>query len=214
MKIKFLFFALTILYTNFIFAQTKKFQIGLEGGPTLASFDGKDRFKNNHSTKVGYTVGLSLQYDISKVVSIRTGLGFERKGYKMRFYNPLIDAYSRNIIFHFDYLTAPLLARITFGNKVKFFANAGPYFACLLSYNDSIDSYKYTTESWKQYYKRFDWGITGGIGGAYPLNNNLLLTLEARYNLGMYNINKEIYNTDFTTFNKSASLLAGIAYKL
>ncbi|WP_028980327.1 porin family protein [Sporocytophaga myxococcoides] len=211
MRIKLLFFALTILHTNFIFAQTKKFQIGLEGGPGLASIDGKDRFKNNHSTKVGYAVALTLQYDISKILSIRTGVGFERKGYKMSLNNPLIDVDAGEIRFHYDYLTAPLLARIILGNKIKFFTNAGPYFAYLLNLSDDRNLIKYSPESWKQYYKRFDWGITAGIGGAVPVKDNLLLTLEARYNFGLINSSKYL---QFKTYNNFAILLAGVAYKL
>ncbi len=146
MNIKLLFFAL-VIHTNFIFAQTKKFQIGLEGGPSLTSFDGKERFKNNHSTKVGYAIGLSLQYDISKIFSIRTGVGFEKKGYKLRLTNPFLNVDVIEIRYHFDYLTAPLLARITLGNKYKFFANAGPYFAYLLNVKDSRNLIKYSPES-------------------------------------------------------------------
>ncbi len=132
MNFKLVFFALAIIHTNFIFAQAKKFQIGLEGGPSLASIDGKDRFKDNYSTKVGYAVGLSLQYDVSKTFSIRTGAGFERKGFKMKLYNPFSSVDAGEIRYHFDYLVAPLLARVTLGNKIKFFANAGTYF-CLLT---------------------------------------------------------------------------------
>jgi opacity protein-like surface antigen len=214
MNIKLLFFALAIIHTNFIFAQTKKFQIGLEGGPSLASIDGKDRFKNNHNSKVGYAVGLSLQYDVSKIFSIRTGVGFERKGYKMSLYNPLINVDAGDLRFHFDYLTAPLLARITLGNKYKFFANAGPYFAYLLSVNDSRNFTKHYPESWKQYYKRFDWGITGGIGGAVEVKDNLSLTLEVRYNLGLNNYIKENPSLPFKSYINSAGILAGVAYKL
>jgi len=213
MKIKFLFFALTILYTNFIFAQTKKVQIGLEGGPTLASFDGKDRFKNNHSTKVGFAVGLSLQYDISKTISIRTGVGFERKGFKTRLYNPLTNQDAGEIRYHFDYLTIPVLARVTLGDKIKFFTNAGPYFAYLLDVTDSRGFYKFLPDSWKYNYQKFDWGITAGIGGALPIKDYLLLTLEIRYNFGLYNYIKKSSYIQYKCYNNSASLLAGLAYR-
>ncbi len=45
-------------------------------------------------------------------------------------------------------------------------------FAYLLNVDDTRNLIKYSNESWKLYYKRFDWGIIGGIGGSVPVKDN------------------------------------------
>ena len=71
---------------------------------------------------IGFSCGLTFQYNFPKLISIRTNIAFERKGAIAK--NQAIDEFGNQIgevTIHtnFDYLTIPLLAKLTFGNKIK-----------------------------------------------------------------------------------------------
>ena len=219
-NIKSIFFGLllqTVLGTTY--GQTNKFDVGAEGGPSLIFLRGNNLIDKNHKPAMGFSGGLFFQYNFKKVVSLRTSIAFERKGSVFTEQstdingNPLGEI---NTNTNFDYLTFPILLRATFGKKVQYFINAGPYFGYLIkqtsvSKGNNIPT---TTIDNTLLDKRFDLGISAGLGLSLPIKTKFAFSFEARNNLGLYNIsdipvvNNEALKTNSTNF------LLGFTYKL
>ena len=115
-----------------------------------------------------------------------------------------------------DYVVVPLLLRISFGDKINFFSNAGPYWATLLkrkwvlekaitlSGGGQVDEFDLTDNTEKS-----DYGIAVGIGASAVFNERIVISLEARHNMGMANINQE--SVELNT--RTTLILAGVAFK-
>ncbi len=218
-KLKILIPAAILFCSTLLLGQTNKFDIGLEGGPGLTFIRGNELIDEYNAT-IGYSAGVAFQYNFPKMISIRTNLAFERKGSTRKF--PAKDQDNNTIgkitfNTNFNYLTIPVLARITFGRKIKLFINIGPYFGYLIKQTEVMEAFNEfpeTTTNNTENDKRFDVGITGGIGGGIAIHERILLTLEIRNNLGLYNISKiPVYN-DGSVKTNSTNLLVGIVYHL
>jgi len=211
----------TIIFCSTVsFGQTNKFDVGLEGCPSLTSLRGNDFVEAFYDPTIGFSGGLTFQYNFSKLVSIRTNIAFERKGAIAKtqaidiFGNPIGEVTSH---INFDYLTVPLLARLTFRNKIKFFVNVGPYLGYLVKQTfvvKAFNEFPKSTSDNTVYYERIDVGLTAGLGVGLPIKEKLLLTLEIRNNLGLYNVSKLPVINDGTIKTNSTNLLIGIAYQL
>ncbi len=206
--------------SSFTFGQTNKFEVGLELGPSLKSLRGNDILdKNNNDLSFGFSSGLTFQYNFPKLVSIRTNISFERKGFTAQ---RSATEQNRNqigeITFHsnFDYLIIPILGRLTFGKRINFFVNAGSYIGYLIKQTDVTESFgKYpkTENDNTANYKRTDLGIITGLGARFPIKNKLFLSLEIRNNFGLTNISSVSVMNDGSIKTNSTNLLIGIEYR-
>lgn len=207
------------LWTS-LHSQIGKFEIGIEGGPSLISLRGNKIIKETNITTIGFSSGVSFQYNFPKLVSIRTNITFERKGFRSDLsvsnaYNePLGELKYRS---NFDYLIIPVLTRFHFGNKIKFFANAGPYFAYLIKQTEIIDSNNESQNSNIDNidrFNRYDFGVSGGLGFRLSIQNNIFMTTEVRHNLGLHNISQLPIINDGKISTNSTNLLLGFAYHI
>lgn len=220
-----LIFSLTVslAFTTFSFGQQNKFDIGLDGSPSIIFLRGNDIIKQYHQPTVGYSGGLFFQYNFPKTFSLRTGISFERKGSEFNStitYTDIIGNIigSEKIIarIHFDYLTMPLLVRATVGKKIKYFFNAGLFFGYLVKqtfvYKQSTYLPAHTTDNIDND-KRFDTGVTAGLGLSIPIRDKFLISCEIRNNLGLYNVSKVQVIDNGTIKTNSTNLLIGFTYK-
>jgi hypothetical protein len=188
--------------------QYPRIQLGVEGGPGLALMFSPKNWDQFAHTRLGFATGLTLQWDATSLFSFRTGLSFERKGSAFSYE----DEQDKKVITHLnkDYLILPLLARLSFGKKVRFFINAGPYFGYLLHTSSENELWgpfssnrdiviPNSTSYW------FDFGISAGLGIFIPVCKNIGLSLEARDNLGFI-------DTAEGTRNNSTNFLFGASY--
>ena len=194
-------------------AQTNKFELGVEASPSITFLKGSSFIENFYDPTLGFSGGLSFQYNIGKRIALRTNIAYERKGGISRnnfYYNGNLIQNS-SINFNFDYLTLPILVRFSFGKKVKYFVNTGPYFGYLLSqtFVTKGDNFNTWTNDYTSATNKFDFGVSFGTGLQYPLKEKIYLSSEIRGNLGLYNT---IPNGD--TKVNSVNLLLGIAYRL
>jgi ABC-type antimicrobial peptide transport system permease subunit len=199
--------------------QVSKFEIGLEGGPSLTSLRGNDILENFNDPTIGYSGGVTFQYNFPKPISIRTNITYERKGVVAKLNatdingNPVGEIKTHS---NFDYLTVPLLVRLNFGSRLKLFVNAGPYFGYLIKHTSVTEAFnefpKSTTDNTGNF-KRFDVGLTGGLGCGLPLKSNFIMTIEVRHNLGLYNTSELPIGNDGTIMTNSINLLLGVAYR-
>jgi hypothetical protein len=115
-------------------------------------------------------------------------------------------------------MTLPVLVRAAFGRKVNFFINAGPYVGVLIRevtlfqpqfagalLSDNTSSYK-----------QFDVGIIEGLGISIPIGGRFAVSLEARNNTGLYNLNKkEVYFIPVNAIrNNTTNFIFSLNYKL
>ncbi|WP_430403775.1 porin family protein [Fluviicola sp.] len=209
------FTLLLVFAVNFSYAQKNRFDVGIEGGPNLSTILNEES-TNNYQLSILGSAGTFFQYNCKKTISFKTGLFYQQKGYQWK--QDQIDLDDSSIgkgkfTSHLDYLTLPLLTKITFGKKINFFVNAGPYIGFLLQKTEQLktsnpsNSYKYQD---MQGTNRFDFGLTGGLGLGIPIKEKWLITIEARNYSGIMNIatNGTKLHTNTTDFN------IGFAYKM
>ncbi|SIQ56258.1 porin family protein [Pontibacter lucknowensis] len=221
-KLTILFWALLTLSSTAAIAQNNGITIGIEGGPNRSKLWGNEFVDEGGNIKRAdnFSTGISLEYSFTELLSLRSGIGFERKGitYQVQHMNEwgnqseLIPGRS-----NYDYLILPLMARMTLGSKPIFFLNAGPYLGFLLKQMDVTESSQLQSGSSMdntENFKRLDMGFSAGLGAGMPVTKKTILTLELRHNLGLYNISSTPVYNDGAIKTKSTNLLLGIAYKL
>jgi len=207
-----------------------KIDFGIEAGPDAASQRGGFQ-NNNQQTLWGFSAGFTGQYNLTPKFSIRSGIGFEEKGYSIlqtftTVINPqtgsletdgTINGYSP-----MDYLILPVFAKYRFGkSRIKFFAEGGPYLGYLINAEQTI-SYKPSTGSAyisrsneTQHYNRFEGGAGLGMGADRQITNRLKILIELRYNLGLTDIVPPSTAPGFTgIYNESVCLTLGLMYQL
>ncbi|MBK8673105.1 MAG: PorT family protein [Bacteroidetes bacterium] len=198
---------------------SKGIELGIQGGPTVTKSFGKTIFKP--SADIRYATEIYVKYNFTSKIGIRTGLGFEDKGYTIKgiskadFMGNIIS--TGNLHHHLQYITIPILAEFTFGKKVLPFFNTGLYLGILtksqdIAKFDDKTTYKYDAT---QYYKRADIGFVIGFGFKVPIKTKFLLITEIRNNIGTLNtIGEKFYHEGkYNKFNYSSALNIGFAYK-
>lgn len=200
-------------------AQQNKWHIGIEAGPARSTIYGYSMpAPLKREPLYNISGGLSLQYNFPKVISLKTGLYFEQKGFKTG--GEVTDASGQTAgKFHtkhtLDYISLPLLMRATFGKKINCFVNAGGFAGYLV--NASTESSYLdlrSKDNISDWHHAYDLGISFGGGVSAPIGKNLLVSLEARNNLGLINTSAlPVYNNGAIKTNVS-SLLIGIAYRI
>ena len=180
------------------FSQSNKFEMGASLGVGLTEFKGITSQENNI---LGSSLGLMFQYNATKLFSIHSNLLYESKALEIPESDWQCTTCPKNSTFlGFEYLTLPVLARLNFGSKAKFFINAGPYFGYLIN-NNWIDS-------------RFDFGLSTGLGGQIDLNEKLNLSLELRNSLNLMPSTTTAVEYENIRSNNTINLFFVIAYKL
>ncbi len=202
--------------TFFTYAQVTKCSIGIEAGPTLRNLRLNDVIDNYNKTTLGYSGAISFQYNFNEFIALHTAIGYEKKGTKTK--ASIVD-FSGNVLEVDDatrnlkYITLPVMLRASFGKKIKFFINAGPYFSYLLEEKDKI---KTSEGIWNLTYtkndKRFDGGVSAGAGGMLPVGNRFSFSLEVRSNLGLSDVNKNKTTNYGAVKNNTTNFLVGFVY--
>ena len=225
--------ALLLFLPQLTQAQKAKIVLGIECGMNYSYFLGKLRSGNStykrhpHS---GGSLGIMIQLNSQKHFSLRTGISFEQISFTSTksYSDYLLGSTSNSRGTHtFDYITVPILARFTYGEKVNFFFNAGIFVGYLnkqitriegsSSYVVGGESHYSTFSESTNYtytYKRINLGLIGGIGIGVPVKKNWHFSLEARENVGVLDIRAESNISKTPTITNHLSLLLGVAYTL
>jgi hypothetical protein len=205
-----------------VYRQENRFDIGVEGSPSLIFLWGNDIFRDFHKPTIGFSVGLFFQFNFPKIISLRTNIAYERKGTVVKeITTTTIDQPIDNVRMRTndDYLIFSLLVRATFGKKIQFFVNVGPYFGYLIK-QTYVTKFKKdnipTTErhDGTSTFKRFDTGISTGLGLSVPIKTKFAFSFEVRNNLGLYNVSKFPVINNGTIKTNSTNFLVGFTYKL
>lgn len=170
-----------------------KVEIGVHGGVNLSMVSFTPGITQGFLP--GANGGINFRYMEENHFGFIVELNFEQRGWKEDFEKRPFS-YSRTV----NYLQLPFLAHIYFGRRGRFFINAGPSVSVAIGESTSSNfnhadvgsvegfpnrvTYQYgmTVEN------RFDYGISGGIGGELSINRRNALYLEARYYFGLGNM--------------------------
>lgn len=149
--------------------------------------------------KVGYTVGLGVDYQFTNTWYLQSGLNFTGKGAKLS-----------GLKVKSHYMEIPVLAAAKFdiADNMKFVVNAGPYVAVGLGGKAEFEGE--SLKVFKEYdnkdalLKRFDMGIQYGVG--LELSNRYLINLS-----GQYGFIDTVNNT--TESPKNIAFLISLGYR-
>lgn len=216
------FFALNFL-SIFLFlvsmGQKNKTEYGISGGLNVNSAYGESVSKDFKSTLVGFSAGGSIKYNTSKHFGIKALLQYDQNGWAYRSLTLATNTGNLlgkgDILFKLNYLTLPLLAEYSFGNKIKFKTGAGIFLGLLLS-NQVITKVKEpyapnntpTTKSRSDYRRSANFGLSFGAGLQIPVSSAVKFDLGLRNNLGLANI----YKGDATIKTNSFSIQTGFTF--
>ncbi len=150
--------------------------IGIKGGPNFANLDVNSSVSANYKNRTGFHGGAFALFKFTKV-GIQPELLFSKQGSNVQFNSGDGEA-------NFDYINIPIILKLYTVAGINI--QAGPQFGFLSGgeVKQTINGIT-TTGDAKDFYKGSDFSIALGLGWDLPLG----LTLDARYNLGLSEIN-------------------------
>jgi len=198
MKKMSVFFAL--LSTLFIVMPVKaQVHLGVSGGLNLANVNVDPDDGIDFSRLTAFGLGGVLDYGLSENVTLRFEPMYLQKG-TTRFGADVKLAY----------LEVPVMFKYAFGtSNTKPYIMAGPTFGFNLSAKIKADE----EQDIKDEIKSVDFGLVLGAGVSLPMGNNSLF-LEARYALGLANINDAPDDPDLDIKTIGIQIFAGITFPI
>lgn len=202
---------LTLIIMGFSLAAIAQHHIHLKSGVSLSSFVFKDSesIKNKNLTHVfnNYSA-VSYDADILKIHVLRAELGFRQAGAKA-----IVD--QEKYEWNFNYLDVNLAYLIKFVGNEKYglHVGAGPYLGFLLSGEQSIGDVYYNVKK-ERAINTLDLGLNFLANGQFKVSENISISLEYRYGLGLLNVETDGTNPDQVTRNKTHYFLAGLSFNL
>jgi hypothetical protein len=189
------------------------------------ALDDDNFFNDDKKTLVGFTGGLGLNFALTEdeFLSLQPELLYVQKGFAAES-NGTTDY---NLKYKLNYIELPVLLKIGFGTDVvRGYVNLGPSIGYLLSGNvqgegdfaeivsGDIDEKIEFTDSetddpTKLHARRLEFGANFGGGIGVALGGRSLLFLDARYNAGLTD-----YNKDSKSKNQPIYLTAGFKIPL
>ncbi|MBR5639515.1 MAG: PorT family protein [Muribaculaceae bacterium] len=196
--------------------------VGAKGGMSLS----KVNFQPSVPQKLiaGMVLGATVRYIEENHFGLIGELNLEQRGWKEDF-KPL-EGYSFSR--QFTYLQIPLLTHIYFGSdKARFFFNAGPEIGIMIgdktssnfdyqnvaSNEELQNSYRQLEQFTEPIHRRFDYGISAGLGMEVNINSKHAINLEGRFYYGLNDVFKN-HKTDSFQGSSSMSIMVTLGYNI
>ena len=160
-------------------------RVGVTGGLNLAklNFNGfTDSFTHEYRKRFG--IGGVLDVQLHKYLSLKSEILYIQMGSSFKELN---DPDNYRLIKSLSYIEMPILLKVTFGDRIKPYAVAGPAIGLLLNSEFQITNGSTRYADMKNVTRDFDIGIVFGGGLDIPLGC-IQFFLEGRYSFGFYNI--------------------------
>lgn len=192
-----------LLSTNIIFSQNDM-RFGINGGLTFSKFR-SDESIDKLDIGVNVMTGFLFELIVNENLSIKTNLNYERKSMikEVRYDGPY-DDFDFKTNHTYGYLTLPILFQYKFDKSSNLYFNSGPFIGYLL--HRQTKSSSPNKAKLISYYKKFDLGLSVGIGTKIKLDKEVDLGIELRENLGLIDINN-IEDEDGTIKTQSVNLI-------
>ena len=227
MKLKIVALAAFVLAA---FAAQSQISVGLKGGLNLASqpWSGVDSLTSGFDFKSLPLISFGgvLEVGLTENLAVQAEANFTQKGGRQEF---SADVFGISVSSKYDtrvnYLDIPVLLKYSFGGEsAQGYALAGPNFG--YAFSGKVKSEVTTplgSESDEQdidfkedNISRTDLGLNLGLGAQFGLSDNLRLFADARYNLGLTNLNTSdaAEDADLKVKNRGIGINVGILYGL
>lgn len=195
---------------------------GARGGVTLSNVMFKPAITSKFG--MGYTAGVSFRYSEENHFGLIAEVNLVQRGWAEKF-EDLPYSYQRIL----NYVEVPVMSHIYFGNRGKFFINAGPEIAYYLGdkiksnfdYLDTSglegfhDKNRRTEQLTMAVSQKLDFGIIAGLGGEFSLNRHNSLAIEARLYYGIGNVMPSGRQDTFSLSNQlSIAVTAGYWFRI
>lgn len=207
---------LSILSYNTASAQ---WQIGAKTGADVTTITRSQagRVDEEYSSQSGYDFGISGRYQFNDWFAVRADLELLQRNHRMdRNLNYLEPVYTKHTN---TYLQLPVMADFSFGGKkLRGHLYAGGYVGSWLTvktsgvsywmtdfninFTDFDESYNFTDED-----RRFNAGLTGGVGISYDINKKWRIEADAIYDYDLVSHHKSTIVKDPRYLNTLAFTL-------
>ena len=147
--------------------------IGIKGGVNLYNIHNDN--STTYDPKVGFNLGLLGHIHVAKHFALQPEIQYSVQGAKY-------TANNSNTKVNLNYINVPVLLQYMWDNGFRL--QAGPQAGFLVSAKSKIDD---NSVDIKDNYKPLDLGVSFGAGYIHPSTG---IGIDARYNLGLNNINK------------------------
>ncbi len=201
---KFLLPLLAVAAFNFGTAQEESIRFGAKAGLNLSNIVGD--FDDNNDTKIGLNIGAVVEIPVTEKFAIQPELLFSTQGAKAEFDDVELSSTGEIINIkeeaeaNLNYVNIPIMAKYYIAQG--FSLQAGPQIGILISAEDKDgEDFKDTTSA-------IDFGLNFGAG--YQLASGIFF--DARYNLGLSNINDLEGDEDFSQKNSVISISLGYKF--
>lgn len=227
-----LIICLYVFSANSCYLSAQQIKVGIKAGTSIPNLheNGTNEISKGYASKVADNFGIIADIDIFKRFSIKTGIDYSGQGGIRKGLQPVTDLPTQfaqlvpngsTIYADFDneatlnYMEIPVMGKFEWGNKLKYYVNAGPYIGFLLNakqvtsgnsllYLDKSGSMPlavqgqtlpsqsfYATTNIKDDIRSTNYGLTLGIGLSYCVNNISTVSLDARGARGLKSIQKD-----------------------
>ena len=206
MNKKLLFVLLAFFIPIEIFAQWK---VGVGCGPSLNFYDCQQQEWEYQNSSWGVALGGFGQYNFKDYIGVRAEINWVQKNNYKSFYNHDTGYKTIN-----NYFQVPIMATgsIKLG-KLDLFLNAGVYGAYWLSSSVSSDmDIRENTLVDSDYDNRFDFGLAGGAGIGFQINEHIALQLEARCCYSTVSTKKAVNGIKNPRYNTTWTFQPSICY--
>ena len=190
-----------------VFKSFGQIDLGVKGGINVSTQSELGNIYNNDNLIVGLNIGGIVRYHVNDWLALKCDFGYSQKGKK--YHSPFEN--SANIVMdRFNYITVPLKAEISTGERVgldkgqKLFFAAGPYYGFLINAERKDNS---TNISLKETTENYDYGLSFDLGFQFPVKGHSI-TAGINYEMGLSDI--AAYDNDLR--NKTVSFNVGFIF--
>jgi opacity protein-like surface antigen len=200
-----------LLMTFVVKGQVNKLSIGLFSSPDAYnySFNKIPGFDHKYKTRINYSTGLIMQYNLNENFVVRTGLLYSTKGYLLDyafiFMEPNDPLIPRESNVKLSYCDIPIMVSYNFINdgRLSLYASSGIIGSILINDKEiSImedDSEKETEFSKVLFNQKFNstvFAIEFGLGLKYNLNEKVFISLVPYLRYGLNKINNDVLKSN------------------
>lgn len=184
----YLFVCLIISFFTSIGLKGQNYSIGLSSGPTFFTHKiiGQDGYPEGPIHKTRFIAQGDIMLHVSKVFGLKIGIAYEQKGHDRNLYGKIHE-------FRFNYLSIPIVAELSFGNKIKLKAQAGGTVEYLLKQEwvREIGEGDIRNSNKTDDYDRSNYSALVGIGSEFILSEKISIELGGRYLRGLKTLKGE-----------------------
>ena len=215
-----------ILTTSSATSFAQKLSFGEYTGINFSNLHG-NLTTNKWVSKPGPSAGFSVEYNLGRLFSVQSEIGFISQYYEMKSYDqkysypivyPMDDAYhgyyntwdpvSEPFKWDFSFLRFPLLINYKTPTRLQLSFGVGVFYSVLL--NDKLTKDERNTaekDNRNVYPPAHDWGYMVSADLSYPVTNNMKLYFAGRLTTG-----QKVFIESYKAKNGASELIFGLKY--